>query len=98
MNKTTHHRLFDSVSRIKTAIVSASFFAAVAVWTNPSVAGEDRERPVEVSEEARSVHFSGMLFDGHNDLPWQIRDFANSSFDEMDIAVHQPNCTPIFLG
>lgn len=90
MNKTSHHRMFHSVSCVNAALATAGFFLAVAAWVNPGVAGEDRERPVEVSEEALSVHFSGMLFDGHNDLPWQIRDFANSSFDEMDIAVHQP--------
>ena len=37
-----------------------------------------------VSERARQVHASGMLFDGHNDLPWRLRtegDFTLSKFD-----------------
>jgi membrane dipeptidase len=37
-----------------------------------------------VSERARQVHASGMLFDGHNDLPWRLRtegDFGLSKFD-----------------
>ena len=39
-----------------------------------------------VSEEANQVHMSGMLFDGHNDLPWAMRMRADSSFDKVDIA------------
>jgi membrane dipeptidase len=42
--------------------------------------------PIEISAEARRIHFSGSLFDGHNDLPWTMRAQANSSFDKVDIA------------
>ena len=41
---------------------------------------------VVMTEEGRRIHRAGLLIDGHNDLPWQIRDLANSSFDKMDIA------------
>jgi membrane dipeptidase len=37
-----------------------------------------------VSDRARKVHAAGMLFDGHNDLPWRLRtegDFALVKFD-----------------
>ena len=44
-----------------------------------------RSRPVTVSAEAAEIHSSGMLFDGHNDLPWEIRDKGKSSFDQLDI-------------
>jgi membrane dipeptidase len=43
-----------------------------------------------ISEAAREIHFSGLLFDGHNDLPWQIRELAGGSFDRMDITQLQP--------
>lgn len=43
-----------------------------------------------VSEEANAIHQSGMLFDGHNDLPWQIWQIGESSFEKMDIAKPQP--------
>lgn len=45
--------------------------------------------PVRISDEARKVHESGMLFDGHNDLPWQIRKLAGGSFDKLDISQPQ---------
>ena len=53
-------------------------------------ADEPRSRPVVVSAEAAEIHSSGLLFDGHNDLPWEIRDRGNSSFDQLDIAREQP--------
>lgn len=39
-----------------------------------------------VSEEAQRIHDAGMLWDGHNDLPWTMRARADSSFDQVDIA------------
>jgi len=46
--------------------------------------------PAPVSAEASAIHQSGMLFDGHNDLPWQIRKLAGGSFDKLDISKDQP--------
>jgi hypothetical protein len=28
---------------------------------------------IPISAEAIDVHFSGMLWDGHNDLPWKVK-------------------------
>ena len=49
-------------------------------WAGP----DDQTGLPPVSERARQVHASGMLFDGHNDLPWRLRtegDFALTKFD-----------------
>ncbi len=43
-----------------------------------------------ISDEARAIHANGLLFDGHNDLPWQLRKLAGGSFDALDIAIPQP--------
>jgi membrane dipeptidase len=71
---------------------------AVGVWTGlavlagaawaqgPSAAdakGKADGLPL-ISDRARKVHAAGMLFDGHNDLPWRLRtdgDFALTKFD-----------------
>jgi membrane dipeptidase len=45
---------------------------------------------VVLTPEGEAVHFSGLLFDGHNDLPWEIRDKGNSCFDILDISKDQP--------
>lgn len=45
--------------------------------------------PLRVSPEAMAIHRRGYVFDGHNDLPWQMRKQAGLSFDQMDIAQPQ---------
>ena len=45
---------------------------------------------VVVSEAARQVHAAGFVFDGHNDLPWELRESAGGSFDKADIAIGVP--------
>jgi len=46
--------------------------------------------PVVLTEEGRRVHASCIVIDGHNDLPYRIRQRAESSFDVLDIARSQP--------
>ncbi|MDG2129927.1 MAG: dipeptidase [Fuerstiella sp.] len=66
-------------------------FAAMAALALPHLHGQNAARPtVVLTDEARTVHSSGMLFDGHNDLPWELRKSGNSSFDQVDIARNQP--------
>jgi N-acyl-D-amino-acid deacylase len=43
-------------------------------------------QPVELTETGRAIHQSGFVFDGHNDLAWQIRNKGSSSFEKVDIA------------
>jgi membrane dipeptidase len=45
---------------------------------------------IVVSDEARRIHESALLVDGHNDLPWALRENGSSSFDKLDIAQPQP--------
>jgi membrane dipeptidase len=40
----------------------------------------------EVSERARRVHDSAILFDGHNDLPWHLRERGDVRFERIDLA------------
>lgn len=46
--------------------------------------------PVVVGDEARRIHAAAPVFDGHNDLPWSMREKAGGSFDRFDIAQPQP--------
>jgi membrane dipeptidase len=47
--------------------------------------------PVVLTTEGRRVHFESFVFDGHNDLPWEMRAKADSSFDKRDIRQPQPS-------
>jgi membrane dipeptidase len=39
-----------------------------------------------VSERARKVHAAGMLFDGHNDLPWRLRTDGDFSLRKFELS------------
>jgi membrane dipeptidase len=64
---------------------SALLACLLAASTTPpgSRAADD---PPPVSERAQRVHASGLLFDGHNDLPWRLRDDGDVRFEALDIA------------
>lgn len=50
-----------------------------------------KSRPkVVLTEEGRKIHFQSFVFDGHNDLPWEMRTKSDSSFDKRDISKPQP--------
>lgn len=72
-------------------------FAASSVMIAAPAAAEDSDRTiaagdaeVEVSEHARRLHASSLVFDGHNDLPWEIRSSFGSSFEAAGIDAGQP--------
>jgi membrane dipeptidase len=61
--------------------------------TTPSFAGEGakkKETRVVVSEKARQIHRAALVFDGHNDLPWKLRDEFGGKLDQCDLRRPQP--------
>ncbi len=65
---------------------SRAWIAAVTLFF--SVPSHAQSPPI--TPAALEIHHSAMLFDGHNDLPWQMRELAGGSFDKLDIAQLQP--------
>src|SRR5438046_2435167 len=65
-----------------------TFFLLTACFADVLL-GQSRP-PVVLTDEGRRVHFEGFVFDGHNDLPWEMRSKADSSFDKRDISQPQP--------
>jgi len=43
----------------------------------------------QISRRAADIHARGYVFDGHNDLPWEVRTKATRGFDELDISKPQ---------
>ena len=39
-----------------------------------------------LSQRARAVHAAGMVFDGHNDLPWRLRTEGDFALQKMDLS------------
>jgi membrane dipeptidase len=44
-----------------------------------------------VCEKAWRIHRAALIVDGHNDLPWAMREKAESSFDKKDLSQIQPD-------
>ncbi len=47
-------------------------------------------KPVVLTDEALSIHKLMPVIDGHNDLPWELREKGGSSFVNIDVAKNQP--------
>jgi membrane dipeptidase len=71
------------------------FLLIVLVGRAPAGADDpqnaDRHAPITVSERARELHRSSLVFDGHNDLPWEIRNSFGSSLASAHIDTGQPD-------
>lgn len=77
-----------SCSALCTALVASPLAAQVALSESSKPrAAADR---FAVSAQAQAIHQRGYVFDGHNDLPWEIRTKTTRGFDEFDIALPQP--------
>ena len=73
------------------ARISITCLAVFVLLARVTVAADGTSRgEVIVTAEARTLHASCLLFDGHNDLPWQFRERDMPSFDELDLAQPQP--------
>jgi membrane dipeptidase len=66
------------------------FVAAALILVASHAIGQETRPPVKLTNEGRRVHAATFVFDGHNDLPWEMRTKAGSSFDKRDIAQPQP--------
>lgn len=73
------------------AVVPALASAEQNDATKDDQNGADDSRPrVVLTDEALAIHRAGLLVDGHNDLPWQMRKKARLSFDRLDISKPHP--------
>lgn len=54
-------------------------------WAAGDLAAQ--EANVSLSERAAAIHARAILVDGHNDLPWRMREEFGSSFDRFDIGM-----------
>jgi membrane dipeptidase len=76
-------RLFPTPSHLLSIYATLTLLAAIA-------RAQDSRPAVELTDEGRCVHAATFVFDGHNDLPWELRTKAGSSFDRRDIRQPQP--------
>lgn len=78
--------------RKKLLVVKLGVMGALisAVLSNSPARAQDAKTNQSISEKAKAIHRKAYVFDGHNDLPWEIRKFAKR-FDDCDISKPQPS-------
>lgn len=67
----------------------ASAKAAEGQTANPTPPAKPQRGPIVVTDRARQIHAGATLVDGHNDLPWKLRERGTPSFDKLDISQPQ---------
>ena len=60
-------------------------FVGLTLLLAASIADAQDRPTVTLTEEGKKVHAATFVFDGHNDLPWELRTKVGSSFDRRDI-------------
>jgi membrane dipeptidase len=76
------------------ALVVSLFLLAVALSCLTALSAADpptpRPRePVKLTEEALAIHRDGPVFDGHNDLPWILRERKDLQLRQIDLRQQQ---------
>ncbi|MDX2038064.1 MAG: dipeptidase [Isosphaeraceae bacterium] len=59
-------------------------FHLILLAANP--ASHAADAPAPVSERARRLTADALVFDGHNDLPWHLREQGDVAFGKLDLA------------
>ena len=75
-----------------TSLAIAAILAVLqaAQAESPDAAKSPPRKPIVVSPEAQRIHDAAILIDGHNDLPWAIREKGSPSFEKLNLAESQP--------
>jgi membrane dipeptidase len=85
-------------------LAAATLFAlilccvALNFGLNPSRAEDDKDppkdtkarQPVKLTDEALKIHREAIVIDGHNDLPWRLRE-TDMEFRKIDLNKNQPD-------
>ena len=66
-------------------LATLNLLCALSALCGEVIVRAEERPPVVLTDEARELHASLLLIDGHNDLPWELR----GRVDETDIAVPQ---------
>jgi membrane dipeptidase len=62
---------------------------AVAVAAEPVPPPKAAGKDIVVSDQARAIHAEALLIDGHNDLPWELREADAPGFRNIDLTKPQ---------
>ncbi len=71
------------------AAIVGAFACGLAGAAQRAASTEDTRPPVVLTDDARELHASSLVIDGHNDLPWELRSQVRGQLDRLDISQRQ---------
>lgn len=77
--------IMHTTKRLLPSLVLCMLISPVILQAEPPA-----RKPIVLTERARKLHQQCLVIDGHNDLPWAMREKAASSFKQADISQPQP--------
>ena len=90
-HRTTLLRCRALSSNLLAATIAVSVFAVFQLPVRGKDANKVDDRPpVVLTDAARQLHGKSLVIDGHNDMPWEIRNNGSSDFGKLDISKRQP--------
>ena len=89
-NSTEHneYKIMPNKSLRFTILCTVIFGFQLGGWAIADEATTQDRSMIKVSDRALALHQSSLVIDGHNDLPWALRD-KGGAFEKVDIAEHQ---------
>jgi membrane dipeptidase len=75
------------MNRLIATVALFALAAPVAAQEKPA----PKRAPVQLTDAALKLHRDALVFDGHNDLPWQLRMKDDPFFQRLDISRPQPS-------
>lgn len=72
---------------MKSRLCGLVIFTCIAVQAT-SLSADERGNVV-LTEKAKKLHSEALVVDGHNDLPWELRQQGSLSFDKLDVSQRQ---------
>src|SRR4051794_5369257 len=71
------------------AVLLAAALPCLGAWSDAVPQPPKKRAPVKLTDEARKIHAEALVIDGHNDLPYRLRETSDPFAKQLDIAKPQ---------
>ncbi len=71
------------------ALILSAVAVGLATEPEPKAPPKTNAKQIVVSEKALAIHKEALLIDGHNDLPWELRENDEPGFKNIDLTKPQ---------
>lgn len=83
-------KLLHATNRVGQRLTLLVIAAQSAVLMAAEPASSASRPPVVLTDAAKRLHAETLVIDGHNDLPWVLRKYADSQLDKIDLRQPYP--------